>query len=387
MIKRLLLLAVIGLTQTVLAQEIDPRAHVAAFDRDSRIPDHISEPVGAPPITHGYEGLIEPGKIYRMDADPDSGFFWPYFLLLPGDIPAGRPVLIEPNNDGLWGAPQETHEYWAAIRNEQLIIDFGRRLKVPLLTPAFPRPLVDDGNGNLYIHALTEAAMTSPDPRYARPDRQMIAMLDDARAKLAVSGFETSQDALFWGFSAAADFVTRMAILHPHRVRAVAAGGIGGFPILPLKTYEGETLTFPVGVANLADIADRPLNEDALRATSFLLFQGGNDENDSIAEPPFRCDDFGSDSYTCQQALWVNETFGASTIDRVPVVTNIYRQFGMADFNSLILPGIAHWTPETMEEALCTYFACVIDERTGCARAVEIPDLTEALAEQNARSK
>ncbi|WP_300526824.1 hypothetical protein [Maricaulis sp.] len=380
------LLAVLGGNQAV-AQDVDPRARVAAFDRESRVPDHIGEPVGPAPTTHAYEGALETRKIYRIEANPGAGFHWPYFLLLPNHVPAGHPVLIEPNNDGLWGAPQETHEYWAAMRNEQLYVDFGRHLNTPMLTPAFPRPLVDNGNGNLYIHALTEAAMRSDDPRYARPDRQLIAMLDDARAKLSASGFETSEDALFWGFSAAADFVTRITVLHPERVRAVVAGGAGGLPILPLEAYQGEALTFPVGVSNLDQIADGPLNADALRATPVLLFQGGADENDSITEPPFSCDEFGSDSYSCEQALWVNDVFGASTVERVPHVAEIYREFGMVDFNSIILPGIEHWTPKTMEEAMRGYFACVIDGGEGCAGQVEVPDLTVALQEQAARGR
>lgn len=367
------------------AQEIDPRARVAAFDPGSRVPDHIGQPVGPAADTHTYDGALETRRIYRIEANPEAGFYWPYFLHMPEQVPAGHPLLIQPNNDALWGAPQETHEYWALIRNEQLYVDFGRHLNTPMLTPAFPRPLADDGNGNLYIHALTEAAMTAEDPRHARPDLQLIAMLDDARAKLAASGYVTSEDALFWGFSAAADFVTRMAVLHPDRVRAVAAGGVGGLPILPLERYAGETLTYPVGVGNLDLIAGGPLNADALRTTPVLLFQGGADENDSVTEPPFSCDDFGSDSYTCEQAHWVNETLGASTVQRVPLVADIYRDFGMSDFNSMILPGIEHWTPATMEAALVEYFACVIDAGAGCANQVEVPDLTAALERQAAR--
>lgn len=151
------------------ADDYDPRARVSV-DRESRTPDHISEIVGPAARTYAYEGSLEARRIYRMEANPEAGFQWPYFLLLPETVPEGTAVLVEPNNDGLWGAPFETHEYWAAIRNEQLIVDFGQHLNTPMLTPVFPRPLVEDGNGNLYIHALTRAAMEADDELRFRPD-------------------------------------------------------------------------------------------------------------------------------------------------------------------------------------------------------------------------
>lgn len=357
--------------------EIDPRAIVSLFDRDSRIPDHVSEPVGPMPTTHSYEGMLEPRTMYLVEANPEKGFYWPYLLLLPDTTPPGSSVLIEPNNDGMVGAPFETHQYWSAMRNEQLYVDFGRHLGTPMLTHIFPRPLVEGPDSNLYIHALTRAAMASDDPRYTRPDLQLIAMFDDALEKLSSSGIEVSEQALFWGFSAAGDFVTRMATLHPERVRAIAAGGIGGFPILPLKSYEGELLTFPVGVGDLEDISGRSLQADLLRRTPYLLFQGEIDENDSIKEPPFTCEGYGSDSYSCEQSLWVNAVFGPSTSDRLPLVRSIFEDFGMNDFRYMLLPGIEHQVPASMETTIREFFACVLAAENGCAKAAEVPDLAD----------
>lgn len=362
-----------GGAQAQSSEAVDPRARVS-MDPSSRIPDHISEIVGPAPAAETYGGALVSRTMYRIEANPEAGFHWPYYLFIPEVVAPGGAVLVEPNNDGLSGAPFDTHDYWAAIRNEQLFIDYGRHLGTPMLTPVFPRPLVDGPEGNLYIHAMTRAAMLHEDPRYARPDLQLLAMLDDAQDKLAASGFEVSEDALFWGFSAAADFVTRMAVLHPERVRAVAAGGLGGLPILPVSEFEGEALSFPVGIADLDMITGRALNAEALRDTPVLLYQGGADENDSVREPPFTCEGYGSDSYSCDQAQWVNATLGASTLERVPVVQDLYADFGMRDFNSLVLPGVEHTTPPEMEARIRQFFACVLASETACATGISLSD-------------
>lgn len=351
---------------------IDPRARVARFDRGSRIPDHVSEPVGPMAQLHAYAGSLEPRRMYLIEANPEKGFQWPYLLFLPETFASGASVLVGPNNDSLIGAPFETHLYWAGIENEQLFVDFGRHLGTPVLTPVFPRPLVDGPDRNLYIHALTRAAMTWDDPRHARPDLQLIAMLDDALEKLAQGGAEMRSDALFWGFSASGDFVTRMATLHPDRVRAVAAGGVGGLPILPVEELGGERLTFPLGVGDVEAIGARfqPL---LLKQTPYLLFQGSADDNDSVEEPPFTCEEYGSDSYNCDQSLWANSTFGSSPIDRVEKVAAIFEAFGMEDFNYLILPGVRHTTPDEMEAVVRKFYACVLADGTGCAARAEVP--------------
>jgi pimeloyl-ACP methyl ester carboxylesterase len=361
--------------------EIDPQARVAQ-SLQSRIPDHVSQPAGPPPDIFTYEGVLVPGRQYLIEADPDAGFHWPYFLTVPPLVRVNAPILIEPNNDGRWGPPFATHEYWAGIVNEQLYLRFGRELETAALTPVFPRPLVGDGDGNLYIHALTRAVMVIEEERFARPDLQLLAMLDDARSKLSLEGYSPSEDAILWGFSAASDFVTRMAVLHPNRVRAVAAGGLGGFPILPVESLGSSTLTYPVGVGDFRAITGHELDAAKLRSTPLLLFQGGADFNDSVPEPPLDCNNYWSDSYDCIQASFINSRFGAAPIERVEGVRSVYAEFGMEDFNYVILPDIDHWTPRAWNPVMLEFFQCVIDQNRACAAKIEAPDLTADVVEQ-----
>lgn len=154
---------------------------------------------------------------------------------------------------------------------------------------------------------------------------------------------------------------------HPERVRAVAAGGL---PILPVGWYDGRLLTFPVGIGDLERIAERPLQRDALRRTPMLLFQGGADGNDSVPEGRQLQDReaFGSDSYSYDQAAWINETLGRGTVERVGPVRLIYEAFGMDDFAYCAIPNTGHET-DPIEDDVWVFFACVLQARVGCARA------------------
>lgn len=333
------------------------------------VPHHISQPVGPPPQTFALKQKPVAGRIYRIEARPDKGFNFPYFLAIPKNIAEGTPLLVEPNNDGQIGAPFETHLYWASIINEQSREDFGNALGAVTLTPAFPRPAIRGENGNLYIHALSRAALISDQEKLRRPDLQLLAMVDDARRRLAEAGHSVPADFLLWGFSAAGDFVTRMTFLYPERVRAVAAGGLGGLPILPVGTYDGKPLTYPVGTGDFRWISGKPFRAGALRKTPILLFQGEKDDNDSVPEGLQLTDPerYGSDSYSYVQAKWVNETLGAGTVERVGRVRLIYQAFGMRDFAYRIVPGIAHKSAPLKPEVR-RFFACVLKSKSSsCA--------------------
>lgn len=331
-------------------------------------PDHIAQPVGPPPEVLPWTGDLTPRAVLRVDADAAAGFHWPYFLVLPDKLDPARPLFVEPNNDGRAGAPYETHLYWATIRAEQAYVDWGRHLEVAVLVPCFPRPHTADGRSNIYVHALSRAAIAHPDPALGRADRQLLAMVDDARRRIAgasESGEGPPARFMLWGFSAAADFVTRMAAIHPERVVAVAAGGIGGLPILPLSELEGTRLTYPVGVADLADLTGRPFDAEAYRRVPVLLLQGGADENDSVPEGDLDRATYVSDSYDFEQATFVNATFGASTVGRVPAIRDVHAAFGMESFTFSIVKGVEHTTTKAMEQTVRDFLSAMIKAELG----------------------
>ncbi|MGE5611507.1 MAG: hypothetical protein ACM359_19815, partial [Bacillota bacterium] len=95
----------------------------------------------------------------------------------------------------------------------------------------------------------------------ARVDLQLVAMIKDAREGLALNGIKVDEKVFMTGFSADGKFSQRFTILHPERVMAAFAGGIAGITTYPLSEYQGESLCYPIGVADLKELTDSDFNK------------------------------------------------------------------------------------------------------------------------------
>jgi len=84
------------------------------------------------------------------------------------------------------------------------------------------------------------------------------------------------------GFSASAMFVTRFAVLHPNKVRAVAAGGLSSFVILPVRSLQGERLAFHLGVDDVGAYTGMPFQASTWSRIPQYLFMGAEDTNDAV---------------------------------------------------------------------------------------------------------
>lgn len=205
----------------------------------------------------------------EISASPADGFHWPYLLFVPEHT--GSPhLLVVPNNTGFATkdpALLRASASCAVVQHAPL----AARLGAAMLVPLFPRPrLPGQAPDNLYLHALTREALTTRSAAWSRVDLQLPAMVRHARARLASLGWNVEKKLLLVGFSASASFVNRFAMLHPENVLAVVAGSPGGWPIAPVRELAGEPLTYPVGIADLEDLAGRPPDLAALRGVRWL---------------------------------------------------------------------------------------------------------------------
>ncbi len=270
--------------------------------------------------------------VRHVVADASHGFRSDYFLYVPvrlhRDATGRAMLLVQPNNSGRTSDDPSVHrrDAWLTGFERKRIAD---ELGVILLIPAFPRTA---SNWRVYTHALDRDALTTRDAVLARPDLQLIAMIDDARKRLNGDGVETGPQVLLQGFSASAMFVNRFTALHPERVRGVTVGSPGGWPIAPIARQSGESLPYPAGIADLDALVGKPFDTEAFARVPQYFYMGDRDDNDSL--------DFG-DGWDKPAATQVKRLFGDTLAARWKNAESVYAQAGVkVRFESV--PGIGH---------------------------------------------
>jgi dienelactone hydrolase len=272
------------------------------------------------------ECALDPARV--SEHAPGKGFRWPYLLVRP-KAPATTTLLVFPNNTGF--ATDDVELIRAAatcqLRNDLALAD---RLGTPVLVPLFPRPAAP--GSNLYLHALTRAALVAKSPAVARVDLQLIAMIDDARTVLAAQKLTVDPRVLIAGFSAAGSFANRFAVLHPDRTRAAAVGSPGGWPLAPVESDGRDRLPYPVGIADAKTLTGGAIDRAALGKVAFFFFLGGDDTNDAVV---YR------DSFSTTDEKLVMRKFGKTPVDRWRAAQRLYEQAKLhATFK--LYPGVAH---------------------------------------------
>lgn len=231
------------------------------------------------------------GEPVLVEAAPERGFNYPYYLTRPKERDERRPLLVEPHNIGEPTDEFQRHRELAKRRAaDQTGQEIAAALGAPFLVPVFPRPLSDPVDLTHCVPMLDAETMQLSGGPLERVDQQLLAMVDDARDRLDAHGYSVGEQFMLNGFSATGNFVNRFAALHPDRVQSVSAGGINGLAILPEQSEEvrvmGERpLRYPVGVANVEALTGDPFDEEAFREVYQFIYIGEEDDNDSLLYP------------------------------------------------------------------------------------------------------
>ena len=273
-------------------------------------------------------------RVRHFPADKNAGYYADFYLYVsPGAQHAASQgeavtILVQPNNSGITSDDPEVH------RQDAWWTGFGRHwianeLEVVLLVPAFLRPGED---WRIYTHALDRDVLTTERVDLARLDLQLLAMMDVARSSLAAEGILTDEKFLMQGYSASGMFANRFTVLHPERVKAVAVGSPGGWPIVPVAQFEGERLEYPIGIADLETLTGQPFDSDAFNQMPQLIVMGSLDDNDSL--------DF-EDGWDKEMAELVDRKFGTDPLARWDDAEELYRLAG-ANVKFILVDGVGH---------------------------------------------
>lgn len=297
-----------------------------------------------PPPAPSSGGAGEPAEAKLIPADPKRGFQFPYLLRLP---PAGGPdalpfLLVEPNNSGHVSNDFQEHiDAALALAKQGLGGDVARRLGVAFFMPVFPRP------PDLYTQSLDRKTLLTTDPQLKRLDLQLLAMISDARERLGQQGIRVNQRVFLTGFSASGVFVTRFAALHPDAVQALAAGGVNAFVILPLAQIDATPLRFPLGIADLPAILQRPSQIERWRGIPQLLFMGEEDKNDAVQF---------EDAYPAAERAIIYKYVGEKMLpDRWDKCQQLYREAGAA-VAFTTYPRLNHGTTGRVHADIASFF-------------------------------
>jgi predicted esterase len=278
----------------------------------------------------------------RVSANPAKQFTYAYYMYVPPELrtpearKAKQTILVIPNNSGKVSDDMEFHEA-EVLKRVAVSREAASVLKVIVLIPVFPRP---ESNWQIYTVALDRDSMTTHNKELRRLDRQMIHMIDDARARLKRQGLDVDKKVLLNGFSAQAMFANRFTFLHPDRVKAAAIGSPGGWPIAPVARYKDKSLRYPIGVSDFQQVTGEKLALNKLRKVPLYIFIGDKDENDSV---PF------GDSYDDEDRELIMPLLGPKPIDRWKISEELYREAGLnATFK--VYPGVAHTVSPEMRQ-------------------------------------
>jgi pimeloyl-ACP methyl ester carboxylesterase len=286
-------------------------------------------------------------EIEEVKANPGKGFSWPYFLYVPPTVSNPPVLLVEPNNTGTTSNDQNVH--LQAARN--LInwrSSFAEDLQLPLLVPVFPRPAAE--NWQIYTHALDRDCLMTEVAGLERIDLQLIAMIDDARDRLADMDILIDDKIFLNGFSASGSFVNRFALLHPELVKAVASGSPGGWPTVPKDSWEGKKLIYPAGTADLKALTGKSFNLKAYRSVPAFIYIGDSDSNDAV---PY------GDGFSDNERQLIYNLFGAPPdypYVRWPKAEGIFR-LAKTNTQLYIYPDVGHAYSNEMWEDLKTFFS------------------------------
>lgn len=296
-------------------------------------------------------GITLIDTVIKVDANPGSGFNFPYYLRIPKGLTKDKIqyLLVETNNTGLNDSPafHEKEAYLEIIRNS-LGSSLCNKLKTPFLLPVFPRHARDS---DVYTHAFDRDAATIKSGDMKRLDLQLIAMIRNAKLVLKNYGIAANEKILMNGFSASGTFANRFTLIHPTLVAGTACGGINGIAILSMPRVEKVKLNYPIGINDFREIFGTEFNTEAYNQVPQFIYMGENDNNDAAQY---------DDAYSREERKIIFKVLGEKMMpDRFRKCESIYLENG-TNSTFKIYTGIGHETDLKVYNEVAAFFSNIM---------------------------
>lgn len=325
-------------------------------------------------------------RFQLIEADPDAGFHFPYFLYSPryseatnGDTVPTRPFVVGFRLKDL----DTSREQNIAAGREAIMSGRVRAIagvsRAPGLVALLPTNPPDQS-----FELLDQNSLQVTEPPYERLDRQLLSMIDDARQRLEDQPYATASDIHLLGFSDAGRMVDQFTALHPDRVNAASSGG-NGFATIPqsrldndiprMRSPSTETLPWPVGTAGLEELIGESFDSEAWLDVTQYRYIGAEDQGDP-AQLDHPSEYIHAKTYRHfgkrrQQLLL--DIFGWRQVDeRFATSREIFHNVG-ADAEFRAYEGVGHSTPENVQRDVTEFHRRAIQAEYGPAPETETP--------------
>jgi len=175
-------------------------------------------------------------------------------------------------------------------------------------------------------------------------------MIDNLISSLRSAGYKVHDKVFVSGFSAGAMFAQRYCLLHPNRVRGIAAGQCGGSLTVPGTSYNGVEMNWPVGVNDFQSLLGYDFNISYCQQIPQFIYIGDQDTNNSTVAPN------SHDLFTDEQMDFLNDNFGNSDPIRL---ANQYAFMSEKECNVefKLYPDVAHEITSDMLDDTFSFFA------------------------------
>ena len=296
------------------------------------------------------------GELLLIEKAPEDGFNFPYYLFIPDDISDSNQkfLVVETNNSGF--ASDNFREHLEkAERTASIDFYLGNYVAVelgyPLLVPIFPR---SKSTGNIYTHSLDRDVVLQKGTDLERIDLQVLEMVEDARERLKEEGIMTESEILMTGFSASGSFANRFSLLHPDKVKAVAAGGLNGILMLPFSEEKEIELNYPAGTNDFEQLFGKPFDSVGFRQTPQFLFMGALDDNDAL---PY------DDAYDPQEREAISAILGKQMLPTRWNNSKEYYSREGVEAEVETFQEVGHEQPQAVKDEVVKFFRRVINKK------------------------